>query len=124
MAVETLCWKCGNACNNGCSWSDHNEPVKGWTLWEDGSVKECPEYMSDSKIQDIDEDGAHNLVAAIIKQLASDYEKGTTAMCLTIERYVKSKRFNDICDIEPERLLKLMQMKRKARITKLLRDCK
>lgn len=124
MAVETLCWKCGKACNNGCSWSDHGEPVKGWTIGEDKSVILCPEYVRDSRIKDIDEDGAHNLIAAMIKQIASDYERGTPEMCLDLERYVKSKRFTDICDIEPTRLIKLMQMKRKARITALLRDCR
>ena len=30
MAEFTKCWECAKAIKNGCTWSDHLEPVEGW----------------------------------------------------------------------------------------------
>lgn len=27
----SLCWRCGNSTNSGCSWSREFKPVRGWT---------------------------------------------------------------------------------------------
>lgn len=55
----SICWKCRNAVPNladGCSWSKHELPVKGWIAYFDESsrlktwfVIACPEFMPDRK---------------------------------------------------------------------------
>ena len=73
--ISTLCWCCANATNDGCSWSAHFIPVKGWeatpTIIKEGthtytSVKDgqmevternqqsynvhsCPQFIEDCK---------------------------------------------------------------------------
>lgn len=57
--MDTLCWKCKNACGN-CSWSKFGVPMKGWVAKETkikgylGKIKsyivyDCPEYEFDGK---------------------------------------------------------------------------
>ena len=49
---DTICWCCFNACDNGCVWSERQEPVPGWDAdptyvigaGESYCVKACPEY--------------------------------------------------------------------------------
>ena len=51
MAIHSLCWCCGNACNGGCTWSERLEPVEGWTAVEVKgglTVTECPEFIRDA----------------------------------------------------------------------------
>lgn len=58
--TPTICWDCAKAVN-GCAWSKHGIPVKGWNAerhdirnsktdaWtESYSVIECPEFVRDS----------------------------------------------------------------------------
>ena len=57
---RTLCWKCANATNSGCSWSRSLTPVDGWTAEEDEFVTnyldkrtylviDCPEFIPDKE---------------------------------------------------------------------------
>lgn len=56
---KQLCWWCAHAVPDGvygCSWSMNLEPVEGWTATpstnngaETWSVKDCPEFLQDSK---------------------------------------------------------------------------
>lgn len=83
---NTICWDC-EKCGGGCSWSHDLTPVKGWkaetdyTLFHgkrDNSytVLECPEYEKrHSKItaSDIDDEGAVNMMLAIVKRANKDY---------------------------------------------------
>lgn len=83
---NTICWDC-EKCGGGCSWSHDLIPVKGWkaetdyTLFHgkrDNSytVLECPEYEKrHSKItaSDIDDEGAVNVMLAIVKRANKDY---------------------------------------------------
>lgn len=53
-STDTLCWRCANSVNSGCSWSESFEPVQGWTAEEKFKinepygktylVKDCPEF--------------------------------------------------------------------------------
>ena len=48
----TLCWKCENACTNGCSWAKKLIPVENWTAEETDIsyiVKACPLFKPESK---------------------------------------------------------------------------
>lgn len=48
--MQTLCWTCSNACNNGCSWSYKLKPVKDWTARETDMgylIEKCPEYIKE-----------------------------------------------------------------------------
>ena len=48
----TLCWKCENACTNGCSWSKQLIPVENWNAEETDIsyiVKDCPLFKAESK---------------------------------------------------------------------------
>ena len=50
--TPTLCWKCENACTNGCSWAKHLIPVENWTVEETDIsyiVKACPLFKAESK---------------------------------------------------------------------------
>lgn len=73
----SLCWNCGKYAG-GCSWSDHLEPVKGWTAesTQEGKtwhVKACPEYKRGSKVQCTNTDAAERLVIAAAKAHVDDY---------------------------------------------------
>ena len=57
---RTLCWKCANATNSGCSWSRALIPVEGWTAEKDilntnyqdkvsYMVIDCPEFIPDGE---------------------------------------------------------------------------
>ena len=60
MAEMTKCWDCAKAANNGCSWSDHLEPVEGWVAvptvksqfrgdpLHSFLVMDCPEFERDA----------------------------------------------------------------------------
>lgn len=58
----TLCWKCRNATNSGCSWSRSLTPVEGWTAIEDHLctnyrdntsylVTDCPQFIQDDAMR-------------------------------------------------------------------------
>ena len=54
--LKTLCWKCGNAYGNGCSWFRNYTPVPGWTAIEQKFIQdvsytviECPEFVEDRR---------------------------------------------------------------------------
>lgn len=74
ITEETLCWRCGNACIKGCSWSKDFTPVKGWKAKylplrvpkHDGKkfkatggklpsyrVRKCPEFIPDGRTIEI-----------------------------------------------------------------------
>lgn len=53
---QTLCWQCGRAYGDGCSWFRDYTPVPGWTaipeeLYSSGSytVTACPEFVEDRR---------------------------------------------------------------------------
>lgn len=83
---NTICWNC-DKCGGGCSWSHDLTPVKGWEVDEDYTlfhgkkedsyiVKECPLFEKrNSKIKssDIDDEGAVNVILAIVKRANKDY---------------------------------------------------
>ena len=78
---NTICWDC-EKCGGGCSWSHDLIPVNGWEVDEDYIledsyiVKECPLFEKrNSKIKssDIDDEGAVNVILAIVKRANKDY---------------------------------------------------
>lgn len=118
MAVETLCWSCGNACTRGCSWSDRGIPVKGWKAVRNKDnqsyhVVSCPKFCKSSRLKDLDDDGAQMLAAEIIKQVIFDYTKGAPETAISLERFVRGRRFRAIASVDPEHLIKLMRERRK-----------
>lgn len=49
---STLCWKCENACLNGCSWAKHLVSVENWTADETDIgylVEACPLFKPEIK---------------------------------------------------------------------------
>lgn len=57
----TLCWTCGHAAKNGCSWARDLTPVRGWEAVREGesfTVIRCPEYKRDSFGDGLYRDGA------------------------------------------------------------------
>lgn len=83
---NTICWDCEK--NGGsCSWSHDLTPVKGWKAEKDYTlfcgkrdnsytVLECPEYEkrnSKIKASDIDDEGAVNVILAMVKRANKDY---------------------------------------------------
>ena len=80
---ETLCITCMKLCKGACSWSDHFEPLSGWTAIENRQgylVVECPEYVNDEdgsgKLKEIDKDGMMRLLEAAAAQMREDYVSG------------------------------------------------
>ena len=52
----TLCWKCKNASNSGCSWSKRFKPVEGWDATPT-TVKEG--YLKDGSVRNVDSFNVH-----------------------------------------------------------------
>lgn len=78
---DTLCIRCGNACNRGCSWSDKLEPVRGWVAEENGQgfrVVICPEFVRDTRPdpQDFDNSAVISLLQAALRLARKDYISG------------------------------------------------
>ena len=122
--IETLCWTCGRACSHDCPWAESGKPVQGWDAiknkaTESYTVLKCPLFVKDQPLTEIDTDGAQNMVAGIIRQTVSDYEKGTAQNVPHIEKFVRGNFFQAISNIDPERLITLMRAKRKARMQKI-----
>lgn len=83
---DSICWDC-EKCGGGCSWSHDLTPVEGWKTKEDYTlfhgqreesyiVKECPLFEKrNSKIKatDVDDEGAVNVILAIVKRANKDY---------------------------------------------------
>ena len=124
----TICWKCERACTNGCSWSERNEPVTGWVAVKNEasgsySVLSCPLFDDSKWAKDnIDYDGARDLVAGIIKWAVLDHEKGSAEEAISCERFVTSRYFRAISNIEPQYLLRLMRERRKEYLLRLMQE--
>lgn len=80
---QTLCWDCGNACNNGCSWSKELKPVAGWATEETSTglrVIACPEFRQDdrqrNRPENFDTDGCIEMLKAAGRLMYSDYVAG------------------------------------------------
>lgn len=116
---KTICWKCANACNGGCSWSRSGKPVSGWTAdkneeTESYTVVECPQFISDAEasVRRIDRGGAEALVAGILNQVVADYIRGSAETAIECERFVKGRFFRSLSDLDPEYLIKLMRQRK------------
>lgn len=79
-SCETLCSYCGNATNDGCSWSESLTPVEGWEAVQNKNgwfVVDCPEAVSDrwmhEKPSELDTEGCMLLMEAIARQMRDDY---------------------------------------------------
>jgi len=124
--IETLCWICGRACSHDCPWAESGKPVQGWeavknNATESCTVLKCPLFVKDQPLKDLDDDGVQNLVAGIIRQLVADYEKEKNPKVIPhYEKYVRSDAFRAISNVDPERLIYLMRIKRKAKLQKML----
>lgn len=79
---DTLCWKCGNACTNGCSWAESGTPVNGWDAIENfahkGSytVLDCPKFCKENRreaLKGLDADAGLELIGAIVRTAREDY---------------------------------------------------
>lgn len=86
---NTLCEHCGNACNGGCCWTDHFEPVEGWVAqkskinlnglkgkWIDSFiVVSCPEFIEEEPIEakDINDEGVILMMEALCKNAVYEY---------------------------------------------------
>ena len=82
---QSLCWNCKN-CFGGCSWSERFEPVEGWsaerttieyfnTETPSFLVRDCPLFAADDGEREyVNNDGFQNLMEAIYKRAAQDYQ--------------------------------------------------
>ena len=84
--TNTLCWECKNACDRGCCWSDHFEPVPGWEAEYDTNsncidsyvVFSCPEFVRETpenKNRDLDSEGCMLMVERLLEITRDDYIK-------------------------------------------------
>ena len=116
---QSLCWECGNACTNGCSWSKSLIPVEGWiaNVSKDNDsfqVLQCPEYKQDERIKELDDGGVNELAAGIMRQIINEYIRSSPdshATRTALIREVRGPVFRMFCSVEPERLIRLMQEK-------------
>lgn len=128
--TETLCWDCEKSCTDGCSWSKDFIPVNGWVVEKNEktgscSVIICPEFVKGHKLDDIDINCARNLAASIVKLAVNDYritKKPETRR--SIEKFFRGKLFDNLSDIDPEKIIKLLRKEVKAKASMMLRNVK
>ena len=129
----SLCWRCDRACRNQCSWASDFIPVKGWNAelikhetMQSYCVYECPEFVRSKPIRstdEIDNDGMMNLLEAFVKQIRSDYLKGTPEMKKNIERYLLGRRGKKMLQgLDTDFIVKELQHMAKVYATQRLRD--
>jgi len=101
-SAESLCAFCGNACNNGCSWSEDFVPVEGWeaVINKNGYfVESCPEYCSDKWMHEdsnqLDTEGCLRLMEALIRTVRDDYIYMPRARP-SIERFIKNPQYSNL----------------------------
>lgn len=112
-SVESLCSFCGNACNNGCSWSEDFTPVKGWEAQENKNgyfVISCPEFCSDAwmhrNADNLITEGCIRLMEAFIGVMREDYRESPRYR-RSIENFLRDPRNRNLlwfCD--PEEVIK------------------
>lgn len=79
---EQLCVLCQKS-GGGCKWSDHLEPVDGWTAEENLQgffITKCPEFVKETPDtilpKDFNNDGMMLLLEALVRQMREDYING------------------------------------------------
>ena len=132
-AINTLCWKCGNACG-GCRWSRDFEPVPGWVAvptrighygLESFLVMRCPQFREEavktySSPDQLDSDGAEKLVQAIIRTAADDYRESAN-LRPEVTRFFRSRVFAAYTGIDPEYLIGRLQTEVKMKMADKVR---
>lgn len=125
--VDTLCVTCRKACGK-CSWSETLTPVPGWTAEETTTsyglssylVTACPEYVragrfrDEVKPSDLDTEGCHALVTAIVKTAAEDYVD-IPEQRSQITYFFRSSLFANLSLADPEYIIKTLRARAKQR---------
>ena len=131
MSADTLCWNCSKACTEGCSWSRDKLPVSGWIANKNEKYKSyhviaCPEFLPDTERKfDLNINGCQNLVAGIIRTAVNDYMQSSpkcTSIRKSVETFIQSKQFGNMCTLDPEWLIQKLRKDYKAKMTMMLRD--
>lgn len=126
----TLCERCLKA-TGGCSWADRFEDVPGWTAdvtvilsvhkasgesFESRLVHDCPEFIPDDRswLEHPNREGIELLAANVIKLAVHDWLRYEGERP-DIERFLFSKYFEDLTDLDPRALLRLMRQELEER---------
>lgn len=128
--VETICWKCANACNDGCSWSEKFELVPGCEYVKDEKkdgkigyvITKCPEFVKEDRKNrsvDFDDEACVRLVLRLLELTREDYITGKEKTCEEIERFIRGRgasRLHRLGDPEGTiRMLKQAKLERKKK---------